>query len=72
MRENKIYEEYSDNREYKFEVYQNPDYYEVWIQKRMVYEYMGKELFDYCDISDYMHRCDTLNRAVEMGGEYLK
>lgn len=72
MKQKIIYEEYSDNKEYKFEVYQNLNYYEIWVQKKMTDEYMGEEWFDYYDISYYMHISDTLERAIEIGKEYLK
>lgn len=71
MRENLIYEEYSSDREYMFEVYKNSNDYEVWVQKKVTDDYMDEEDFDYLDISDCAHRTDTLERAIEIGREYL-
>lgn len=71
MRENQIYVEYSENREYRFEVYYNPGFYEVWVQRKVTDEYMGPDWFAYYDIPDYAHRADTLERAIETGRECI-
>lgn len=36
MRETMVYQEYSINNEYRFEVYSNPNYYEIWVQKKLL------------------------------------
>ena len=73
MRDNTEYQEYSADREYRFEVYRNQNIYEIWVQKKKrTDEYMGSEWFDYYDISDYMHYADSLERAVEIGKECLR
>ncbi len=46
--------------------------YEIWIRKKMTDEYMGRDWFDYIDISDYIHYADTFERAAEIGKECLK
>ncbi len=65
MRNVMVYEEYSADREFRFKVYCNQTFYEIWVQRKIRDEYMGPEWFDYHDISDYMHRADTLERAKE-------
>lgn len=72
MREKLVYEEFSEDKSYKFEVYKNVNSYEIWVQKRITDEYMGDDWFAYHDISDYMHCADTLERAVEIGKECLR
>lgn len=72
MRKDMVYQEYSDDREFRFEVYRNPNSYEIWVQKKITDEYMGSDWFDYHDISDYMHYADSFERAVEIGRECLK
>lgn len=47
MRDNKVYQEYSADREYRFEVYRNQNTYEVWVLKKITDEYMGSKWFDY-------------------------
>ena len=34
MRDNTVYQEYSADREYRFEVYRNQNIYEIWEQKK--------------------------------------
>jgi len=34
MRDNTVYQEYSADREYRFEVYRNQNIYEIWVQKK--------------------------------------
>lgn len=71
VRDNRVYQEYSGNREYRFEVYLNPGFYEVWVQQKFTDEYMGSDWFAYYDVPDYMHRTDTLARAIEIGRECI-
>lgn len=72
MRDKLIYEEYSSDKEYMFEVYKNSNDYEVWVQKKAAEDCMDEESFYYLDIPDYSHRADTLKRAIEIGRECLK
>lgn len=73
MRENEVFEKYSPNGEYKYIIYKSDvGTYEVWVQRKMTDEYMGPDWFDYCDIQDMRHLTDTLDRAVEIGDEYLR
>lgn len=71
VRDNRVYKEYSGNREYRFEVYLNPGFYEVWVRHKIRDEYMGSDWFAYDDIPGYMHHADTLARAIEIGREYI-
>lgn len=72
MRDIVVYQEYSKDKEYRFEVYPHDDYYQVWVQKKITDEYMGEDWFDYHDISDLMYYADTLERAIEIGRECLR
>ena len=54
MRSNLIHEEYSSDKQYKFQVYQEEKYYEVFLQKRITDEYMGPDWFTYSDVRDYI------------------
>lgn len=72
MRNEAVYEEYSEDKMYRFVVYRNEDLFEVWVQKRFTDEYMGEDWFDYEDIRDVMHYADTLERAKEIGRECLR
>ena len=72
MRDNMVYEEYSDNKEYKFEVYKEKTYFETRVQKRITEECLGSDWFDYRDILDYKHIADSLDRAIEIGRECLQ
>lgn len=72
MRDEVIYQEYSADRTFRFEVYHSADLYEVWVQRKITDEYMGPEWFCYYDISDYRHCTDTLERAIDIGKECLR
>lgn len=72
MKGTMIYQEYTANQNYKFEVYDCQSLYEVWLQKRITDDYMGTDWFDYHPISDYMHYADSLDRAIEIGRECLR
>lgn len=52
MRDVMVYQEYSADNEYRFEIYRNPNSYEIWVQRKIIDDYMGKEWFDYHDVSD--------------------
>ncbi len=49
MRNVMVYEEYSADREFQFEVYCNQNSYEIWVQRKITDEYMGPEWFGYHD-----------------------
>ncbi len=73
MYENPIYDRYSDNGEYKYEVYKNKNgLYQICVMFREYDEYEGKEWFQYSDLSDIAHFTDTLERAIEIGDEKLR
>lgn len=71
MRDTMVYQEYSANRDYRFEVYICQNGYEIWVQRKITDDYMGDDWFDYHDISDYMHYADSIERAIEIGRECL-
>ena len=63
---------YSDDKEYRYEIYDREDgSYQVWIQQKYRDEYMGNDWYDYFDINDYAHITDTVERAHEIGREAL-
>lgn len=66
-----VYEEYSSDRYYRFEVYQCHNFYQIWIQKKVTDDYMGDDWLHYHNISDYMHIADSMERAIEIGRECL-
>ena len=72
MRDNLIQEEYSLDKQYRYLIYKEEKYYEVWIQKRITDEYMGPDWFTYSDIWDYKHMTDSLENAIEIGREGLR
>jgi len=71
MRDVLVYEVYSENRDFRFEVYREKNYFEVWVQRKITDEYMGPDWFDYHDIADHKHMTDTLDKAIEIGRESL-
>ena len=72
MRSNLIHEEYSSDKQYKFQVYQEEKYYEVFLQKRISDEYMGPDWFTYSDVRDYKHIADSFDNAMKIGMEGLR
>ncbi len=73
MYDNLIYDRYSDDKNYKYEVYKRSNgMYEVCVQFKETDEYTGKDWFQYSDISDIAHFTDTLERAIEIGDEELR
>lgn len=74
MKSTFLYEEYSDDKEYRFRVYQKNNYYEVSVQEKCVYsdEYIPDDTVYYFDIPDYKHIADTLERAIDIGHECIK
>lgn len=72
MRDDLIREEYSFDKQYRYLIYKEEKYYEVWFQKRITDEYMGPDWFTYSDIRDDKHMTDSLERAMEIGREGLR
>lgn len=72
MRDDLIREEYSSDKQYRYLIYKEEKYYEVWFQKRITDEYMGPDWFTYSDIRDDKHMTDSLESAVEIGREGLR
>ena len=72
MRENKVATHYSQNGEYRFEIIDRRNgTFQVWVQQKMCYEYMGDDWFYWGDIKDYAHLTDTVERAFEIGSEAI-
>lgn len=71
MRSNKVYEEYSADKERKFEVYENQKHFEIWVQEKIRDDYYGSDWFQYGDIKDALHIADTMERAIEIGRAYF-
>ena len=71
MQRESIHEEYSYDRRYRFIVCRKSDYFEVWVQKKVIDEYLNPEEIYYSDISDIKHTTDCLERAIEIGQECL-
>lgn len=72
MRDDLIREEYSFDKQYRYLIYKEEKYYEVWFQKRITDEYMGPDWFTYSDIRDDKHMTDSLESAMEIGREGLR
>ncbi len=72
MRENLVHEEYSSDKQYRYQVYKEDRYFEVWVQKRITDEFMGPDWFTYSDIRDYKHVTDNIENAIEVGREGLR
>lgn len=72
MYENQIYERYSDDRKYKYEIYKRiNEMYEICILFRETDEYVGRDWFQYTEMNSIAHFTDTLERAIEIGDEEL-
>ena len=71
MERESIHEEYSYDRLYRFIVCRKADYFEVWVQKKIIDEYLNPDEIYYSDIPDIKHTTDCLERAIEIGQEYL-
>nr|WP_296166939.1 hypothetical protein [uncultured Ruminococcus sp.] len=81
MRDYVIYDMYTDDRMFRYEVYKHPNgMYEVCVQSREAEDFAVNEQYLYCDIPEEVtHFTDTLERAIEIGdcklycltGEYL-
>lgn len=75
MRENILYEKYSDSGEYKYEIYCRRDgLFQVYVEKKHTDSdgYMPEGWFQYLPIPDMLHIADSLQRAVEIGDECLR
>lgn len=72
MLDTMVYQEYFDNKEYRFEVYRSHNFYEIQVQHKITDDYMGEDWFDYCNINDYKHCADTIEKAIEIGRESLR
>ena len=71
MQTESIHEEYSYDRLYRFIVCRESDYFEVWVQKKVIDEYLNPDEIYYSDIPDIKHTADSLERAIEIGQECL-
>lgn len=71
MQRESIHEEYSYDRLYRFIVCRKSDYFEVWVQKKVIDEYLNSDEIYYSDIPDIKHTADSLGRAIEIGQECL-
>lgn len=75
MRSDILREKYSATGEYKYEVCRRKDgTYEVYVEKKHTDSdgYMPEGWFQYLPVSDMLHVADTLQRAIEIGDEYLR
>lgn len=72
MEDTLVFQEYSADGEYRFEVYLCRNFYKVWAQKKITDDYMGVDWFGFYDISDYTHLSDSIERAIEIGRECLR
>ena len=71
MEQKYLHEEYTQDKYYRFQVFKQEHYYEVWVQEKITDEHLGPEWFDYSDIRDYMHTTNSLEKAIEIGRECL-
>ena len=71
MEQKCLHEEYTPDKYYRFQVFKQEHYYEVWVQEKITDEHLGPEWFNYSDIRDYMHTIDSLEKAIEIGRECL-
>ena len=69
MRDYVIYDMYTDDRMFRYEVYKHPNgMYEVCVQSREAEDFAVNEQYLYCDIPEEVtHFTDTLERAIEIG-----
>ena len=71
MQRESIHEEYSYDRLYRFIVCRKSDFFGVWVQKKVVDEYLNPDEIYYSDIPDIKHSAGSLERAIEIGQECL-
>ena len=64
-----IYDMYTDDRMFCYEVYKHPNgMYEVCVQSREAEDFAVNEQYLYCDIPEEVtHFTDALERAIEIG-----
>ncbi len=70
-----LLEKFSASGEYKYEVRRRKDgLFEVYVEKKHTDSdgYMPAGWFQHLPIPDMLHVADSLERAVEIGGECLK
>ncbi|MCM1133195.1 MAG: hypothetical protein NC340_06955 [Ruminococcus flavefaciens] len=60
-----IYEEFTDDRNYKFEIFKKKNYYNVVVLKKITDDY-------YASADYFTHLVDTLEKAIEIGKESLR
>ena len=73
MRDNVVYEEYSSDKQYRYQVCEEEKYYVVYLEKRITDEYMGPDWFTYYAVSgDYKSITDDLETAKLIGREGLR
>ena len=68
-------EAYSPSGGYKYEICRRKDgLFEVYVEKKETDSdgYMPKGWFQYIPVTDMLHIADSLERAVEIGGECLR
>ncbi|MBR2760182.1 MAG: hypothetical protein IKD66_03330 [Solobacterium sp.] len=71
MQRESIHEEYSYDGRCRFIVCRKSDYFEVWVQKKIIDEYLNPDEIYFSDIPDIKHIADSLERAIEIGRECL-
>ena len=71
MQKENVHEEYSYDRLYRFIVCRQYDYFEVWVQKKVIDEYLNPDEEYYSVIPEIKHTADCLERAIEIGRECL-
>ncbi len=67
MKREFIYEEYTSDKLYRFEICRKGNCYELWVQKRHTDPTTDNSC--YYDIPDVIHITDSLERAKEIGRE---
>ena len=67
MKREFIYEEYTSDKLYRFEICQKDNSYELWVQKK--YTDSTTDNSYYYDIPDVIHITDSLEKAKEIGRE---
>lgn len=66
-----IYEEFSDDKNYKFEIFKKKNYYKVVVLKKITDDY-DLDWFVYAPADSFTHLVDTLEKAIEIGKESLR
>ena len=73
-RDNPIVTKYSADEEHRYEIVKRADgIFQVWVQEKIYDDYYDgrNEFIVWGDIKDVIHLTDTLERAQEIGDEYL-